>query len=92
MFFKLGCMNLKASKKRIKGIDIKLREKVTKVNGIETGIGSRGAVKINEFLVYFNKYVKWYNKTTNKQNLISAYGYFLASGTACLSLLLEFLT
>jgi len=82
LFFCLGILHLRASKKNIDTFRIKAKKSAGKIMGIPIHTG------LENFVIDFNSYIESQNKSNRNNNRLSALGYFAASLTALLSMLL----
>ena len=88
LFTGLGIFHSAESRKSLPSIQLKFEGPVAgKIDGVSTGIGA-----IKKFANDLKKYIQELNKSTQKQNLITALGYFAAALTALFSMFIEIKT
>jgi hypothetical protein len=81
VFLALGCFQWKMAGKSI--AHLKIQQYI--MEGLEITVNMAG-VDFNELISHFNNYIDYYNKTSKSQNKTQAIGYWVASLTALLSL------
>ena len=85
LFAGLGIFHSIESHKSLPSVELKFEGPVAgKISGVSTGIGA-----IKKFANDLKKYIQELNKSTQKQNLITALGYSAAALTALFSMFIE---
>jgi len=84
VFLALGCFQWKRAGKSI--AHLKIEQHI--LEGVKITIKMAG-VDFNEFVGNFNSYIDYYNQTSKRQNKTQAIGYWVASFTALLSLVVS---
>ncbi len=90
LFAGLGIAHLVASGKSITEFsaeEIEYRKVDVQFVGPTTDVDLNKPLR--KFVQDFNKYIKGYNDSSRRGNLFTAFGYFLASATALVSMLIE---
>jgi len=78
----LGFIHIRTAMKRLKPISFNFSEKAAK------NISASAQEELNRFIQEVNAYITSYNKSSKRQHIITAFGYYAASLTALFSLLL----
>ena len=86
LFFSLGCFHLKASKNKISLFQISERP-LSEYTSVKIS-GADVDKPLKDFARDFNSYLDRYNESSERQNIIAAIGYFLASAAALFSMFL----
>ena len=92
LFFILGSSHWAESKKSIPPFEVTQRELDRPGSSVSATIKFKGTEldkPLKDFATDFNKYLEEQNESSRKSNRRAAWGYFLASLTAFVSMLLE---
>ena len=88
MFLVLGCFQWRMAGKIISHFNISERPKIP---GVQTKVSIAGSdidQPLRDFIESFNAYIDNYNSISSKEHKTQAIGYWIASATALLSLVL----
>ena len=86
LFLVLGCFHWRASGKSIPPFQVS--ERPLAKQGFVGILGADVDKPLKDFARDFNSYLDHYNKSSRRQNMFQAFGYFLASATALFSFFL----
>jgi hypothetical protein len=92
LFFWLGFRHWKQSNRFLPAFKVKPRpfqQPGSCITGTVDFLGSGLDKPLEDFVDDFNKYIDDQNRSNRDANRLAAYGYFLASGTAIISMLAE---